>query len=127
MKLDVNQGVKDATMILFRVKQNLTHERINLYKGVLFFILIGSLFLFGWLWKSSFMLKLSFITCMLILIALFALDYYFYGGNVQMKTKKKPKKTKPNKESLLGFDPANLGLPDADEYNKRASKAILGN
>lgn len=142
-KVITKERMTEAFKLLDDIKKQLTEKTLNGLLMLTGFILIICLVVFGWLWKIPFMLKLSFIVCLIFLIAFLALKYYFYPHEVKKEVKKDNKTWMDNlptsqefNNAVLGNEPnnnpskksktkdSNFGLLSAEEYNKNVAKGL---
>ena len=142
-KVMTKERMTEAFKLLDDIKKQLTEKTLNGLLMITGFILIICMVVFGWLWKNPFMLKLSFVVCLIFLIAFLALRYYFYPPPVKEEVKKEDKSWIDNlptsqefNDAVLGNEPSNkpskksktkdsnFGLLSAEEYNKNVAKGL---
>ena len=104
------------------LRKGTTVEHINALITINVIGLVGVMVLFGYLWKVAWLLKLFFVIGLLLLMVLIVARQTWYGDSPKaMVHEKEKQKVEEKEEQEEPEDMFDLGLPSAEEYNKKTN------
>jgi hypothetical protein len=114
--------IGDALNLLENLKQKLSYKDLEAGKFLMIVLLIVDAVVFGWLWKNKVILMALFISGMLLLIGMFAMQRYFFPDGDPDKeefgTKKKKKDMKDDLKFDMDLGKMIPGIPTPEQYSK---------
>lgn len=102
---------------LAEVRKEATVQHVNTLIGLTIGFIVIVMFVFGYLIKIAFLLKLGFILGLGVLVILIVAKHIWFAPEEPIK-----ELNKEEKSDLMNFNIGDLGMPSADEYNKKIDK-----